>query len=507
MGFELSLNQANQTILSISQFRDAGHFSKEKYQHILANAYFTPETFQAQVRQGMLLNQQRFAFMGTSFVLPSEVDNFFKLYMQRRDYKFMKIDKSFFYSKVSISDHELMTFYQKNKNLFQTPEKIKIDYLILTPELFKSKIVISDADLLRYYNENKKSFKQPLRFKVESVLLHDISNITPAEQKALNRIPSLQLFAHARNAAAYKPLEWLDLNQSSGLNKQLLNLRRKGETVLIKQKNAYKLIRLLENRHSSYYSFVDMKDKIHIMLSNELAQEQYLENVEQLSDITYQAPDSLVPAAEQLELQIQHSDWFTKNTIPPLLTKNRHLAALLFSHDILDLKNNSDVVPLNMKDQDGVIVFRVKAHAPVSKQSFAVVKQQLYHLLQDEKAQKLATQWTTHYIDQLNTGHAEKQSQFTWKIMQNVSRDAQNDVSGMTRFVFSIAQLQHYYLMKLALGNMYIVDVEHIRMGDYLHVDKEQQASIQKQLEASYGIMDYDLYVNSLVQHAKIERS
>jgi peptidyl-prolyl cis-trans isomerase D len=37
-------------------------------------------------------------------------------------------------------------------------------------------------------------------------------------------------------------------------------------------------------------------------------------------------------------------------------------------------------------------------------------------------------------------------------------------------------------------------------------LDKEQQASLVQQIEASYGVMDYDLYINSLVAAAKIDR-
>jgi peptidyl-prolyl cis-trans isomerase D len=61
-GFEVSPAQANSAILSIPQFQQDGHFSKDKYQQALTGALFTPETFQKEVRQGMLLNQQRFCF-------------------------------------------------------------------------------------------------------------------------------------------------------------------------------------------------------------------------------------------------------------------------------------------------------------------------------------------------------------------------------------------------------------------------------------------------------------
>ena len=63
-GFGVSSEQANAAILSIPQFQQDGHFSQERYRQALNVAMFTAQTFQDEVRQGMLLNQQRFAFIG-----------------------------------------------------------------------------------------------------------------------------------------------------------------------------------------------------------------------------------------------------------------------------------------------------------------------------------------------------------------------------------------------------------------------------------------------------------
>ena len=80
-GFQVTPAQANAAILSIPQFQEDGQFSPNRYQQAISGALFTPDSFNKQVQQGMLLNQQRFAIIGTSFTLPSEVDRFVKLYL------------------------------------------------------------------------------------------------------------------------------------------------------------------------------------------------------------------------------------------------------------------------------------------------------------------------------------------------------------------------------------------------------------------------------------------
>jgi peptidyl-prolyl cis-trans isomerase D len=43
-----------------------------------------------------------------------------------------------------------------------------------------------------------------------------------------------------------------------------------------------------------------------------------------------------------------------------------------------------------------------------------------------------------------------------------------------------------------------------INDGQLNALDKEQVASIKQQIEASYGMTDYDLYVGDLMRKAKI---
>ena len=157
-GFEVGVVQANSAILSIPQFQKDGHFSTDRYQQALNGALFTPESFQKEVRQGMLLNQQRFAFVGTSFALPSEIQQFVKLYMQTRDYDYLQIPAQRFIKQSNVSDQEVDAYYQQHQKEFLSPEKVSIDYIRLSMSDIKSKIKISEAQIKRYYEENQSNY-------------------------------------------------------------------------------------------------------------------------------------------------------------------------------------------------------------------------------------------------------------------------------------------------------------------------------------------------------------
>ncbi|KTC79870.1 peptidyl-prolyl cis-trans isomerase D [Legionella cherrii] len=55
-------------------------------------------------------------------------------------------------------------------------------------------------------------------------------------------------------------------------------------------------------------------------------------------------------------------------------------------------------------------------------------------------------------------------------------------------------------------GDYVVVRLKQIHDGKLSTLDREQQDSLVQQIEASYGMMDYDLYVKSLINRAQIVR-
>lgn len=185
-GFEVYPEQANSAIVAIPQFQEDGHFSTARYQQALSSALFTPESFQNEVRQGMLLNQQRFAFIGTDFALPGEVKQFVKLYMQTRDYDFVQIPSKQFLKPANVSEDEIKAYYDKHLQAFLSSEQVIVDYVRLTLQDVKAKIDISDEQIRRYYEENQvelgsKKSLAAVKDEIKSQLLADLAQTKYAE--------------------------------------------------------------------------------------------------------------------------------------------------------------------------------------------------------------------------------------------------------------------------------------------------------------------------------------
>ena len=414
-GFEVSNEQAESAILNIPQFQKEGQFSSDQYQQALSNALFTPETFQQEVRQGMLLNQQRFVFIGTAVALPNEIKHFVKLYLQSRNYNYLIIPATAFTNSSGITDKDISTYYQQHQNEFVSPEQVAIDYISLSPQDLKKNLKPSEEEVTRYYEENYASS------------------------------PSKPALSEVRTT--------------------------------------------IENQ-----------------LIADMAQSQYTKTLEQLTDLSYQTPDSLTSVAETLKLPIQQTPLFSRQGGDTPLTKNPQLLKAAFSHDVLALGNNSEPIRI---DNDTVMVLRVNKHLPASHQSLSEVKQQISHLITKEVAQTQAKQVGETLIS--NSSPAQeadilKKYHLQWQTTEDTPRDTNKVAEPINTLAFSIARIGNKSGKSLDNGDYILVHLKKINDGNLAALDNEQVASITQQLEAGYGEIDYQLYINSLLKEAKITK-
>jgi peptidyl-prolyl cis-trans isomerase D len=195
-GFEVTPQQIDQTILTIPQFQDKGQFSADRYKQTLSAALFTNESFHNEVSKGLLMNQQRFAFLDTAFVLTNEVAQYVKYQGQTRNYRYVLIDPELFVNAVPVSSEEVSTYYENHPHMFLAPEQVSLEVARLSMADIKAKIQVSDDEIKRYYEENRASFgANPKTRKPFNAVKQAIAEQLLAERAQAEFASSLEILA------------------------------------------------------------------------------------------------------------------------------------------------------------------------------------------------------------------------------------------------------------------------------------------------------------------------
>lgn len=523
VGFEISASQANTAIVNIPQFQEDGHFSTVRYQQALNSALFTPESFLQEVRQGMLLNQQRFAFVGSSFALPSEVTQFVRLYLQTRDYEYLRIPAAPLEKSVKIALPEIQAYYSSHQQQFKSPEQVSIDYVTLSMHDIYSKLNVSTDEIKRYYNENQSNYLTPAQWRVAHILfalpddaskeeIDATQNKAETVYKALQEQPALfdQYLARSDDKLATLnkgELPWITAGNNE-YDKILSPLTTVGEiSAPEKTKHGLEIFKLIEYKPVTTKSLAQVQATIKEQLLTDMAQAEYAKLLEQLSDLSYQTPDSLTPVADGLQIKMEHSPLFSRKGGSDAITSNKQVINAAFSHDVLALGDNSEPVQLN---NDSVIVLRVKQHLLAKALPLEKVQEQIKTTLVQNQAMKMAQEIGTQLVNPTNDEQQQRliaSHQLQWNAVTQAARDNDKIDPVINELAFTIVKPENRDGVKLNNGDFVVVKLKNINEGKLDALDEEQKNSLIQQIEASYGMMDYDLYVNSLVHNAKIVRN
>ena len=525
-GLNVNAFQANAAIVGIPQFQQDGHFSEDRYQQALNSAFYTPDSFQKEVEQGMLLNQQRFMLVGTSFALPSEIKRFVDLYMQTRTYDYLQIAVKPFTKQVEVTPQEMEAYYQKNQKQFLTPEKVSVDYINLSMSDIKRSIKISDEQVKRYYEENQTNFYTPAQWRVAHILFavpsdasqEDATKIQQRMQAAflaLQKDPSqfdnnVKAMSDDKISAAKGGiLPWIVAGQSE-FDKTLVTLTKVGQiSEPVKAEHGYELFKLVDYKPAKVKPLSEIQSTIHDQLAADQAQTKYEQIMEKLSDLSYQTPDSLAPVALALQLKVQTSRPFSKLGGDEELSKNKQAINAAFSNDVLTLGNNSEPVQLN---NESVIVLRVNKHLDATQRTFEEVKGEIFQKLSLIKAKEKAIALGKDILALGEKLPAKatliSQNKLAWHTVKDASRDATEATPDVINaLAFTLPGVGSEKGQILPNGDYVVVHLKQINSGKVDALDKEQLASITQQIEANFGMMDYDLYVGDLRSKAKLVRN
>lgn len=378
-GLRISDEELRRAIASVPVFQEGGKFSPVRYQQYLESQYLSPTAFEQKLRDDLLLQKQLSAFVDSSFVTRGAVSRVQQLLGERREIAEYRLNASDFLKDITIDDAAIKKFYDANANRFRTPEAVRVEYLVLSQDEVAKNIAVNDDEARRYFDEHKSELGQEER-KVAHILLTVDKNATAAQKAKVKA----EAEAIAREVAA-KPTSFAQVatarSQDPGSAAKGGDLGWFGHGAMVKpfEDAAFKLAKgqisgvvetefgyhVLKLEDIKTPDFESSKADIVARLARQKAGATFREQNEKLGDIAYQQSDSLKPAAEQLKLKIETSDWIVRGQPAPGLLAGAKVQAAVFADDVLKGKHNSEPVEA---EPGKVVVARIVEHRPAALQ-------------------------------------------------------------------------------------------------------------------------------------------
>jgi peptidyl-prolyl cis-trans isomerase D len=367
----------------------------------------TPEQYEAQKRAEMATQQVSLGISGTTFATPAQAAPTLNAFYDRREIQVARFNPADFTAKVNVSDADLQAYYKDHTAQFQVPEQANVEYLVLDLEAAKKNIAISEADLKSYYDQNTARFGTKEERRASHILISAPAG-APAADREKARAKAQQLLEEVRKApnsfgdVARKNSQDTGSAEKGGdldyvtrgamvkpFEDALFALKKGDISDVIETEFGYHIIHLNDVKPAVVPPFDKVRATIEDEVRSQQATQEFAKAAESFTDIVYQQPDSLKPAADKLKLTIQTASHVGRSPAQGAsgALASRNFLTALFAPDSLERKHNTEAIEVGPNQ---LASGRVTQYTPARALPFEEVKDKVRTQLVAQRAAALA---------------------------------------------------------------------------------------------------------------------
>lgn len=391
---------------------EKGQFDNNLYRAFLMRNNLSGEWFAENIRKELEKSQVKVIFSGTDFVTPEELDAQAALLLQKRNIRIANVDLNKLIEKQTVTDEELASTYQQNKQHFVIPERYKVAYVELDAVNIQASQHVSDDEVKAYYEANKNQFLQSARynFSVIQVKTRQEADALTEQLKNGGDFASLAKEKSADTISAAKggELGWFDLSNMSN-EMVAAKLQKEGEiSAPIEMDSTYLIFKLNQVEPSKLKTLDQVAKNIKQQLTTEGARKEFFALQQKVGDAIHQDPYSFVEVEKIPEVKIIETDWFERNNLPTALN-HPNLTNILFSNSLIAKDgapaSNSDLLQV---DGDRAFVLRVIGHEPETYKPLSEVREDVLTMTRQQKAVTQARSQVKAALAELAAGKSEE---------------------------------------------------------------------------------------------------
>lgn len=375
--YRISDIDLNRMIRAMEVFQRDGQFDVSIYQAQLSSEGYSAQGFEEELRRSQSMSQIQRGIVATSFTVETSEKQFIGLSNQSR--KIRSLTYAGDINSIQLDASDIEAHYLSQSSRYQTPEQVRIDFIELSLENIKDLIELDETAVYERYQVSMDSFTSPESREASHILI-TLGNDASSEEsdQVLAQITRIRQRYDAGEGFSDLARE---LSQDPGSAEDGGNLGeiepgvmvQAFESVLfsmqvgqvsepVKTSFGWHLIQLKGINGGEIRSFDSVKTELADEIRTEQAEGQIYDLAESLANLAYEQSDSLLPAAEQLDLKVETSDWFDRSSGAGIAGESK-IRQQAFSADVLQHGLNSEAIELG---SDRVVFIRLNQHRPAA---------------------------------------------------------------------------------------------------------------------------------------------
>ena len=395
-GYRVSDAELSASIVRI--FSDNGAFNRDLFERTLQARGQSPQQFENELRNDIRVTQMRAALMNTSLVTDDEIRKLIALEDQGREASLLKFNLNDYQATVSYTEEDIQTAYQTQSEKYMLPEKVSVEYVELKNDQLATDVEIDQQQLKQMYEDYVAEVSGREKRKSSHILIKSDENKDAARQKLEDIRQQLLAGASFEELAKQQSqdpgsakqggdLGWVESGQMVKPFEDALFALSNGEVSgIVESEFGFHLIKLDGIESEAADSFEVKRVELEQILRQEALGNVFYDLSETLATTAYENPDSLAAVSDSMNLPIQNSELFTRQSGAGI-AGNEAVRKAAFANAVLQDGANSDIIELA---PDHVVVLRILEHKPASLRPLEEVRPVIENALRRQKGQQLA---------------------------------------------------------------------------------------------------------------------
>lgn len=508
----ISDRQLERQIVRMSAFQDdAGRFQQSSFSQVLGQQGLTPQTFRQQLKQDLLSEQLLGSLAATEFALANEVDQFQRLVGQTRDYRYKIIQTANYLKQLEVSREQIERFYQQQLQNYQTPEQLKVNYLVFDPANLADQFTATKEQLQAEYERYLTSLKtQNNHYSAAHILVtyKDASE----KQAAIQRLETVRKEVQEGASFASKAAELSDdvstaniggalgRIQAGSLNNSfedaLFSLEKVGDlSSVVETEFGLHLIQLTEKDSIDLPSFESLREELVARVIAQPVRNATTEKLEQLRNLSFSS-SNLNEVAESASLPVQTSGWLIREQLQGMWAEPS-VSKALFADDLIN--DGWLTEPLRLSDGRYLVVAR-ETYQPKKQQALEAVLEQVTTELKAQEAALLVRKIAQQELDELQVNQEVKGE---WISVTSVARNDSSTPSMINEAAFRLSLTNASSSVRLSNGDSALVNLQKVEQGK-ISTNETEITQLSRALKEDQGYRMQNKFVQQLEREANI---
>jgi len=405
-------------------FQRNGRFDPRVYERVLMSNRLTPEIFEERQKQELLMEKVQGFYLGGLKVSEAEALETYKWLNEKVSLEYVVFTPEE-YSNIEVGEEEIQTYFSENKNVYEIPPMVKVQYLLFGFKTFETMAQVSEEDVRTYFDLNKQDFATPKKVKASHILFEVGPDAEPevieeARKKAadvLARAKSGEDFAKLAEKYSDDPgsrekgcdLGFFTKDRMVKPFADAAFSMKAGEiSDLVRSPFGWHIIKVEESQEARKPVLADVSDEIKAKLAEDAGKSMAFDRAEEIYEACYEA-GSISGVASTNQLILHQTEFFSQNGPVKGIKEAKKFAETAFA-----LAEDGVSEPLELSD--GYYILQPMAKEPATVPALESIKEMVRQDLIQAKKKDMAKKGAEEFLNALKEGSSFQEAASSKKL-------------------------------------------------------------------------------------------